>query len=99
MKYNMYAVFNKETGIYDGIQLFRSDVLASRSLMASLKASRDLIPEEFSLFRIGEFDNETCIAVVSVSPEKIPLDFSSLYRTEEKMSDVPNQGSVLKDEG
>lgn len=72
MRFQMYVVENTLMELYDGIQLFRNDAQAQKSIVAIAK-ERGLDLSENRLYAIGEFDNETGRCVVWDSPRRVTL--------------------------
>lgn len=95
MQYRMYCLFNKTTELYEGIMLYRSDVVACRALEATFKANQGKIsPDDLELYCLGTFDNETAKVVYQGEPGKVEFVPHSVPE-EEKMSDKKDENSVL----
>lgn len=59
----LYSLYDVKAGVYNSPVLFRNDDEALRVMSDSLSSSNMSLvsshPEDFSLFRIGHFDDET----------------------------------------
>lgn len=85
MIYNLYSVYDKVDSCHNsGIQLFRSDARASRSVVESVKSqnlqakaqNRPLIDiNEFELHKLGTFDDVTGEIVPLQHYENLPLEW------------------------
>lgn len=93
MKYFMYCLKNEFTSLYEGIMLYRNDRVANRALEATFEKNKDLNPEDFTLYRVGEFDNESGTASV-YAPAEVPFITRDIPE-EDKMSDKRDDNSVL----
>ena len=95
MTFKMYVLYNKLTQLYEGIMLYRSNVIAQRGFEAMIeKAKPQVDPDDFVLYSIGEFDNET--GKVSPFPSMQLVEFVPRTVAEEsKMSSERTEDSVL----
>lgn len=95
MKYRMYVLFNRATALYEGIMLYRSDVVACRAFEATLEANKGkLDPSDLSLYCLGEFDNESA----ELDAYDIPVHVNFVPKfvpEEEKMSENRDENSVF----
>lgn len=95
MVYRMYALYNAATELYEGIMLYRSDVVAQRGFEATLESAKGkLDASDFTMYCLGTFDNESCSLVPFPSPQKVEF-VSKFIPEEESMSSERDQNSVL----
>lgn len=95
MTYRMYCLYNKATELYEGIMLYRSDVVACRALDATFEANRGRInPDDLELYCLGTFDNETAKLVYQGDKGKVEYVPRSVPE-ESLMSSKKDENSVL----
>ena len=96
MLYRMYALYSKDTRLYEGIMLYRSDAVACRGFEAMLQNSNGKFSaSDFVLYCLGTFDNETAdMRFYGESMVEVPF-VPRYVPEEEKMSSDRNETSLL----
>lgn len=95
MKYRMYCLFNKVTELYEGIMLYRTDVIACRAFESMLEANKGKVSaSDLSLYCLGTFDNETAAVYFQGEPGLVEFVPRSVPE-ESRMDSARDDTSVL----
>jgi len=99
MKTNIYSVHDSKAGAYGAPFLLLTDGLATRSFIQATMSSESLFglhPLDYTLFRIGTYDDETSIIKSEEPPELILTAMQAIMISEKENQKVIETTKIIQ---
>jgi len=89
MKLNMYAVYDKIAMEFAPPYLGRNDAVAIRGFKTLMSTEKVQVPNDFRLYRIGEFDADNGVIIPLNPPKEV---FSPGSTQDQEIADLVGAG-------